>query len=98
MKTAAPVHPLNPRTHVYCSKYGSTNFVFCFQQRMDGRCRGYLVLRANVTPSVCGSESPVETAANQFAYVAFTEPVASFEAARRLAAFWADAAEKYRQQ
>jgi len=57
---------------------------------MDGRWRAYLV--------VASRKSKVQPAAKRFEYVAFTEPVGSFEAARRLAAFWADAAESYNPQ
>jgi len=86
-------------TQIYRSKYGREQFSFCFQQQMDGRWQGYLLVQCevNASPKEIAKSLPRE-ASRKGSYIPFPEPAESFEAARDLAAFWADAIEKYRRQ
>jgi hypothetical protein len=90
---------LPPRTYVYHSKNGPGQYVFIFRQQPDGLWRGYLVVPSDA-PVLSGGSKESRTKAWERTprNIAFTEPVDSFESARRLAAFWADAAEKHLQQ
>ncbi len=99
MKTDGMGHspsPLMPRRYVYRSKHGPGRYVFRFQQNLDGWWQGYLVVQSGLAtpPSGASHNCRAEAAARDTRHVAFTEPVESFKAARKLAAFWADAAEK----
>lgn len=102
MKTKRQRHPLSPlpsRTHVYHSKNGPGQYVFIFQNQPDGKWRSYLVAPSDdQVPSASSKESRIKGSGGSSQIVAFTEPVDSFELARSLAAFWADASEKYLRQ